>query len=127
MDSAVKLQLVERYIAAFNAFDVEGMLATLSTDVVFRNYSGGQLTVQCSGRDAFGTLAEQAKARFTEREQLITAVREVDGALVVGIACRGTFAADMPGGPAAGTAFELAGQTEFFFTDGRISQLIDRD
>ena len=36
MDSAVKLQLVERYIAAFNAFDVEGMLATLSTDVVFR-------------------------------------------------------------------------------------------
>jgi len=48
------LALIERYVAAYNAFDVEGMLATLAADVRFENWSGGQLTAASDGRDAAG-------------------------------------------------------------------------
>ena len=46
-------------MAAYNAFDVEGMLATLAADVRFENWSGGRLTAASDGRDAFRVLAEQ--------------------------------------------------------------------
>ena len=37
--------LVERYVAAYNAFDIDGMLALLARAVRFENHAGGQLTV----------------------------------------------------------------------------------
>lgn len=40
--------LVERYIAAYNSFDIEGMLAQLADDVRFENHAGGQLAAPCS-------------------------------------------------------------------------------
>ncbi len=36
--------LIERYLAAYNAFDVPGMLALLDPDVAFEIVSGGQVT-----------------------------------------------------------------------------------
>lgn len=122
MDSAEKQQLVERYIAACNAFDVEAMLATLSADVLFHDFHDGQLTAQCSGREAFGKLSTQANAMFSECEQIITAMRETGDSLVVGIACHGTFAA----GVATGSMFERAGLLEFSFDDERIRLLVSR-
>ena len=41
--------LVERYIAAYNAFGIEGVLALLAPDVRFGNHAGGQLTVAADG------------------------------------------------------------------------------
>lgn len=122
MDSAEKQQLVERYIAACNAFDVEAMLATLSADVVFRDFRDGQLAAQCSGREAFAQLSKQANAMFSECEQIITAMREMGDSLAVGIACHGTFAA----GVAAGSVFERAGLLEFSFDNECIRLLVSR-
>lgn len=87
--------LVGRYIAAYNAFDIEGMLA------------------------------EGSKGLFAEREQRITRLEGQEGILVVGIAYRGRLAADIPGGPAAGTLIELNGRSEFSFADRRIVRIID--
>jgi ketosteroid isomerase-like protein len=36
--------LIERYIAAYNAFDVPGMLVLLHPDVTFENVVGGEVT-----------------------------------------------------------------------------------
>jgi ketosteroid isomerase-like protein len=119
-------ELIDRYLAAYNAFDVDGMLALLSPEVRFENYSGDQLTAEASGIDAFRRLAEQSKALFSEREQRITALELGPGRAVAGIAYRGRLAAGMPGGPPAGTVIELQGRSEFAFGDGRITRIVDR-
>lgn len=126
MDAPGRRDLIERYIAAYNAFDVDGMLATLSADVEFRNFSSGQLTAQSDGKEEFRRLAEQGKALFSEREQTIVSFRDEGDRVIVDIAYRGRLAQDIPGGPAADTLLELTGQSEFSFGDGRITRLVDR-
>jgi len=120
------LALIERYVAAYNAFDVEGMLATLAADVRFENWSGGRLTVASDGRDAFRVLAEQAKTMFAEREQRLTALAPRGDALVAAIAWRGQLAVDVPGGPPAGTRLALRGESEYVVRDGRLALVVDR-
>ena len=115
-----------RYIAAYNAFDIDRMMVLVTEDVRFENYSNAQLTAEASGIDAFRALAEQAKQLFSEREQRITSLR-IDGSQAFAeISYRGRLAADIPGGPAAGTLLDLQGQSEFQITGGRIAKLVDR-
>lgn len=118
--------LVERYVAAYNSFDIEGMLAQLADDVRFENHAGGQLTAQADGIDAFRRLAEQSRTLFAEREQRITGFERQGATLVAAIAYRGRLACDIPGGPAAGTVLELSGHSEFGFAGGRIARIVDR-
>lgn len=118
-------ELVNRYLAAYNAFDIDGMLALLDPEVRFEKYSGDQLTAQASGCDEFRQLAEQAKALFPVREQRITAIASSEGALVVGIAYRGRLAADIVGGPRAGTVLDLQGKSQFWFDGGLIAKIVD--
>jgi steroid delta-isomerase-like uncharacterized protein len=118
--------IVDRYIASYNAFDIAGMLSLLAPDVRFENYEGDDLTVSTSGIDEFGELAERSKAAFSEREQRVTSMRIEHGRVIVDIDYRGRLAVDMPGGPPAGTLIELRGQSEFSFSDGKIDIIIDR-
>ncbi len=119
--------LVERYLAAYNAFDVDGMLAVLAPDVRFENWSDGELTNSTDGIDAFAALARLARTRFSAREQRIAApVRRDGNDLVVTIDWRGTLAADVPDGPPAGTELALRGESAFAFADGKIARIVDR-
>lgn len=57
--------LIERYIAAYNAFDVSGMMALLHPDIVFENIAGDRVTASARGADEFRALAEHAATLFT--------------------------------------------------------------
>ncbi len=118
--------LIDRYVAAYNAFDVDGMLAVLAPQVRFEHHTGGQLTASAEGRDAFRRLAQQAVALFAEREQRVTRLQWGPETATADIAYRGCLARDIPGGPPAGTRIELQGTTEFAFEDGLISRIVDR-
>ena len=130
MIEAREKDLIERYLAAYNAFDIEAMLAQLDPAIRFENYAGGQLTADASGIEEFRRLAEQSKGLFAEREQRVTGLtRRVtqSGATVVAeIAWRGRIAADIPGGPPAGTLLEMRGSSEFDFGPGGITKIVDR-
>jgi hypothetical protein len=126
MDANEQAQVIRAYVAAYNAFDVDGMLALLAPGVRFENWSGGQLTAEASGIDEFRRLAEQAKTLFSQREQRITAVKEGANQVAVSIAYRGELAVDIPDGPRAGTVLELNGESEFSFDGRLISRIVDR-
>lgn len=125
MDQAARQSLIERYIAAYNAFDIEGMLALLHDEVRFENHASGELTVATDGRDAFRALAEQSRGLFSAREQRVSAWRFGPDRTVVDIDYRGTLAQDIPDGPGAGTVLELKGRSEFGFAGDRIAFLAD--
>jgi len=102
------------------------MLALLAPDVLFENVADGQVTVATRGLAEFRQLAEQSKALFSERKQTITALKFRPASVVASIAWRGVFAIDVPNGPAVGTVIELEGESEFEFSGGRLSRIVDR-
>jgi len=126
MDNARRKTVIERYLAAYNDFDIDGMLAVLAPDVRFENMADGSVNAEASGIDAFRALAEQGRQLFSAREQRLTSL-DFDGDTAhAGIAWRGTFAVDVPDGPRAGTTIELQGCSEFSFDGERIVKLVDR-
>lgn len=117
--------LIDRYITAYNTFDIDGMAALLSPDVRFENYSGGQLTASTSGIDEFRQLAEKSRSLFSEREQRISSLRCYPDSATADITYRGRLVADIPGGPAAGTVVVLSGRSDFSFDNGQITKIVD--
>ena len=126
MSNPTPKELIDRYLAAYNSFDIDGMLALLSPDIRFENYSGDQLTAATNGIDGFRQLAEQSRSLFSEREQRITELELGHDSAIAGIAYRGRLAADLPNGPPAGTVLDLQGQSEFSFAGGKITRIVDR-
>lgn len=120
-----KRALIDRYIAAYNAFDVDGMVDTVHPAVAFENVSGGEVTASASGADAFRELAEHATTLFSARRQTVTALDPSPAGATAYVDYEGTLAADLPGGLRAGQTLRLQGQTEFAFADGRISRIRD--
>lgn len=126
MTNSEKEQLINRYLVAYNSFDIDGMVKLLSSDIRFENYSGGQLTDTTNGKDEFRELADKSKSLFSEREQRITKLSINEDSAIAEIAYRGTLAVDIPDGPSTGTVLDLQGQSEFSFTAGKISKIVDR-
>lgn len=126
MNNLDKENLINRYLTAYNTFDVEGMIALLSANIHFENYSSGQLTNSTNGIDEFRELAEQSKSLFSEREQRIIKLTFGQDSAVADIVYRGKLAVDIPNGPSAGTILDLKGQSEFYFVNGRIRKIVDR-
>lgn len=126
MARAEKRIVIERYIDAYNRFDVDGMLALLTPDVLFENVSAGQVTASSSGIAAFREVAGRGAAMFSERRQVVIALTFRPASVLASVAWRGVLAVDLPDGPAAGTVIELAGESEFEFSGERISRIVDR-
>lgn len=118
--------LIERYIAAYNAFDIDGMAAVLSPDVRFDNYAQDVKSHETVGIDAFRTLAQSSAGMFAKREQQVLSLEFDPQKVIAAIAFRGTLAVDIPGGPAAGTEVNMQGTSAFTFGDGKIATIVDR-
>ena len=123
------IALIEAYLDAYNRFDIEGMLATVSDDVRFEHHSGGELSVATDGKADFEKLARVGAAMFASRQQFVTELREVGTAgdtVIADIQFHGEIADDIPDGPGAGTVIEMRGTSEFRFAAGKISRVIDK-
>jgi ketosteroid isomerase-like protein len=117
--------LIERYLAAYNAFDVPGMLALLHPDVTFENVAGGEVTASASGRDEFRALAERAATLFASRRQTVRAYRSTGDGAEVDVDYEGVLAADLGPELRAGATLRLAGRSAFAIRDGRIARIVD--
>jgi ketosteroid isomerase-like protein len=117
--------LIERYLAAYNALDVPGMLAVLHADVTFENISSGRVTAAANGPGEFGALAEHAATLFTSRCQTIRRYTPTaDGALVE-IDYEGVLAADLGPELRAGATLRLEGRSTFVIREGSIARIVD--
>jgi ketosteroid isomerase-like protein len=117
--------LVERYIVAYNAFDVPGMLAVLHPDVEFRNLAGGQVTAAARGLEEFRTLADHAATLFRSRRQTVRNYQGDREEALVTIDYEGVLATDLGPGLRAGDTLRLAGRSTFAFRDGLIARIVD--
>lgn len=122
-------EIASAYVAAYNAFDIEGMIALLDEDVTFRNIFGGDVTHECEGIEAFRSLAEQGAAAFAERHQEIVAMAEGEtgaaGMLCVDIRFRGKLAKGVDDETSVADVIELNGRSEFRFRGDKILEIHD--
>lgn len=117
--------IIRAYIAAYNRFDIAGMLADLHPDIHFENISDGAVNMQLDGVDAFRTQAEQAAKFFTHREQTITAIHDGETQTEVEIDYAAVLAIDLPNGLKHGDALRLKGKSIFVFSDDKIIRITD--
>ena len=117
--------LIERYLAAYNAFDVAGMMDLLHPDVSFENVAGGEVTASAQGREEFRALAEHAATLFTSRHQSIRQYVPTATGAQVEIDYEGVLATDLGPDLRAGQTLRLVGRSTFEFRDGRIVRLVD--
>ncbi|WP_136796332.1 nuclear transport factor 2 family protein [Desulfosediminicola ganghwensis] len=120
-----KQAMVERYVYAYNAFDIDTMLSLLHPAVEFQNISNGQVTVQTKGIDEFHALALQGKTLFSSRKQTIMHYAEKNNSATIEVVYAGVLAIDLPEGLKAGETLNLSGKSEFTFRDGKIYSLTD--
>lgn len=125
MDCDEKRALVDRYLSAYNAFDIDGMLAVIHPDIEFKNVAGGEVNAKALGINEFRKLAEQSRTIFSSRRQTIKTFNADGDQAMIEVAYRGVLAIDLPNGMKQGQAMELAGRSEFGFSDGLICRITD--
>lgn len=113
--------LVERYLAAFNAADHEGMLACLSEDVA-HDVNEGEREI---GREAFRWfLGMMARHYREELADIAVMVGEGGGRAAAEFTVRGTYLATAEGLPeATGQTYALPAGIFFEIDDGLISRV----
>ena len=118
--------LIQRYIEAYNAFDVDRMLRLMHDDVIFRNFSDGKVTLTIQGKEELRKQAEQAAAAFSSRRQQWLNFRFVsDDAVEVDIDYEGVLAVDVSEAMKRGEKLQLKGKSVFSFKDDKIVLLED--
>lgn len=117
--------LIDRYLSAYNAFDVPGMLAVLHADVEFRNVANGEVTAAVDGLAQFRELADRAATLFRSRRQTVTRYDAADDGASIEVDYEGVLAADLSPTLRAGDTLRLTGRSTFAFRDGRIARIVD--
>ncbi|MBN1948065.1 MAG: nuclear transport factor 2 family protein [Bradymonadales bacterium] len=117
--------VIRRYLQAYNALDIEAMLATLSEDVVFENHTNNGDSIRSVGRAALEILARQTADVFSARSQTVMdAVVESDRVAIL-VDYKATVARNLPIGWQADQQIEIKGASFFTLRDGLITQIVD--
>jgi hypothetical protein len=119
-------ETIDRYIDAYNKFDIDAMILVLASDIRFENVSGGEINAKTSGKIEFEALARRSAQLFTSRRQKVTTTKIVGDKAFVEIEFEGVLAQDLPNGLKAGEKMVLRGTSEFVFVNGLVSSIIDR-
>jgi ketosteroid isomerase-like protein len=117
---------IHRYIDAYNNFDIDSMIKLLAPDIRFENILGGEINSKTSGKTEFEVLARQSAQLFSSRTQAVKTIRIEGDSAFVEIEFLGVLAQDLPNGLKAGETLALKGTSEFVFTNGFISSIVDK-
>jgi len=117
---------IDRYIEAYNNFDIDAMIKVLAPDIRFENVLGGEVNAKTSGKTEFEILARQSAQLFSSRKQTGKTIKIEGDSAFVEIEFEGILAHDLPNGLKAGRTLVLKGTTEFLFTNGFMSSIVDK-
>ncbi|WP_170415469.1 nuclear transport factor 2 family protein [Ruegeria atlantica] len=118
--------IIQNYINAYNQMDVAAMVACLSDDVTFCDVSGGEVTSETSGKQAFAELASLGVQAFASRHQKVVNVISVADITLIEVDYSAVVAVDLPNGWKAGQQLEFRGGSAFRVAGGLIFSIVDQ-
>ncbi|MNM68263.1 SnoaL-like domain protein [compost metagenome] len=125
MSSDKTKEIIDKYIEAYNAFDIKGMVRFLHKDILFRNFSSGEVNTETNGIEEFRELAEKSTDMFSSRCQTVTDYIVIDDKAEVQIEYEGILAVDLPNGLKAGDKIQLKGKSVFQIKENKLSLIED--
>ncbi len=117
--------LIQKYVTAYNNFDIEGMIALVHPEVVFKNVTGSNVNVELIGIEELRKLATESKSLFSSRQQTIRDLTFNQDKVMLQIDYEAVLAVDFPNGLKTGDTLRLNGCSEFEFKDGKIFKITD--
>lgn len=118
-------KMIENYVRAYNSFDVEGIIKLLHKDILFKNFSNGELNTETRGTEEFREVAEKSSKIFSSRRQIITDFSAIGDKVEVQIDYEGRLVVDLPNGLKVGDTLQLKGKSVFEIKEGKISLIED--
>ena len=119
------IEIVKKFIKAYNSFDIEGMLVLLDPDIHFVNMSGGEVDSETHGKAEFEALARMSAKLFKERRQQITSFAESDDVVKAEIRFTAVLSAGMSEGIKNDQKIDLTGKSEYKIKDNLILSILD--
>lgn len=120
-----KIEIIKKFIEAYNSLDVEKMLSYLHPEIEFKNISNDEENAYTKGVDQFRELANKSLEIFREREQNIISYKELKDTVNVKINYYAILAVDLPSGLKSGDILSMKGKSKYVFKDDLIISLID--
>lgn len=113
------------YIDGYNQFDIEKMVADFDENIIFENIQNGLLTMSLIGLKDFIQQAEEAKAYFSKRTQVVNSFNHRDTTTEIEIDYSAILGIDFPNGLKKGQELKLTGKSIFEFENHKIIKLTD--
>ncbi len=117
--------VITKYIACYNARDIEGMIEFVTDDVVFENISNAGNSMRLEGREAMREVAELSGNAFSYRRQRIVSLIAHEGKAAAEIEFEGKAAVDLPNGVKAGETIKVRGASFFEFRGNLMCRIAD--
>lgn len=118
-------EIIDNYVEAYNSFDVVGIVKLLHKDILFRNFSNGEINTETRGVQDFRELAEKSSKIFSSRRLAIIDYSAVDDKVETQIEYEGILAVDLPNGLKNGDSMQLKGKSVFRIEEGKIALIED--
>lgn len=125
MNAEEKRAMLEGYVQAMNAFEVEAMVSLLHPEVEYVCISDGAVTLSSAGIDEFRVLAEREKVFFSSRKQTILEFYEKGDQAILEISYAAVLALDLSDRLKTGDTLWLDGISEIVFRDEKIYRIND--
>ncbi|MBP1312021.1 nuclear transport factor 2 family protein [Paenibacillus polymyxa] len=125
MENSNLKDLIEKYLSAYNTFNIDGMIGVLNENIHFRNISKGEVNSETKGIQEFRTLAEQSIQVFSQRRQVIKNITFTGDKAEVDIDYEGILSSDLPNGMKAGETLKLQGKSIFQMKDKKLILIED--
>lgn len=117
--------IIARYIASYNARDIDGMITCVTDDVVFENISNTGQSMRLDGKEMMAQVAELSGNAFSYRRQRIVNVVTGAGKAAAEIEFEGKAAVDLPNGVKAGETVKVRGASFFEFRGNLLCRIAD--
>ncbi|MDM5279161.1 nuclear transport factor 2 family protein [Paenibacillus silvae] len=125
MENSKLKDLIEQYIKAYNASNIDGMINVLHESVHFKNITNGDVNAQTQGIEEFRVLAEQSAQIFSQRYQVVKSIAFTDDKAEVEIDYEGILSVDLPNGMKAGESVKLQGKSIYQMKDEKLVLIED--
>ena len=125
MENSNLEDLIQKYLSAYNSFNIDGMIGVLNENIHFRNISKGEVNSETKGIQEFRKLAEQSIEVFSQRRQVIKNITFTGDKAEVDIDYEGILSSDLPNGMKAGETLKLQGKSIFQMKDKKLILIED--
>lgn len=125
MNIEEKRSVIDRYVHAFNSFDVDTMVSVLHPEISYTCISNGTTVFSAAGIEEFRTLGELWQKLFSSRKLTVIELYEKANLTILEISCSAVWAIESPDGMKAGETLVQEGVAEISFREEKLLGIIE--